>query len=140
MKSFIQHANDLRTIRRLSIACTSAFRNVVLTRINLLFVCSRNQWRSPTAERVFRDDCRFNVRSCGLSAQSQRQIRESDLIWAEVVFVMEAKHRTRIQQQFRDALGETPLHVLDISDDYEFMDPELIDLIRERVEWHFQNE
>lgn len=31
-------------------------------------------------------------------------------------------------------LGHTPLHVLDIPDDYQFMDPELIDLLQERVE------
>jgi predicted protein tyrosine phosphatase len=31
-------------------------------------------------------------------------------------------------------LGQTPLHVLDIPDDYQFMDPELIDLLQERVE------
>ena len=39
-----------------------------MIRINALFVCSRNQWRSPAAERVFRDDARFSVRTRGLIA------------------------------------------------------------------------
>ncbi|MDA1178434.1 MAG: protein tyrosine phosphatase [Planctomycetota bacterium] len=106
-------------------------------RINLLFVCSRNKWRNPTAERMYRNDARFVVRSCGLSDRSPRQLRETDLTWADVVFAMETKHRARILGQFREAVGDTPLHVLDIPDDYEFMNPELVDLLRDRVEWHF---
>ena len=109
-----------------------------MERINALFVCSRNHWRSPTAEHIFRDDPRLSVRSCGLSPRSPRQLRVDDLVWADVVFVMEPKHRERIAGQFREALGDTPLHVLDIPDDYQFMDPELVELLRDRVDWHFQ--
>ena len=109
-----------------------------MDRINTLFVCARNQWRSPTAERIFRDDPRLSVRSCGLSGRSPRQLREDDLIWADVIFVMETGHRARITGQFRVALGDTPIHVLDIPDDYQFMDPELVDLLTDRVGWHFR--
>ena len=105
-----------------------------MARINTLFVCSRNQWRSPTAERVFRDDPRMSVRSAGLSPRSPRQLRADDLIWADIVFVMEFKRRSRIKSQFREALGDTPLHVLDIPDDYQFMDVELVELLQDRVE------
>lgn len=59
------------------------------------------------------------------------------MAWADVLFVMEPKHRARVVEQFRDSVGETPLHVLDIPDDYEFMNPELVDLIRDRVESYF---
>ena len=100
----------------------------------MLFVCSRNQWRSPTAERIFRNDSRMSVRSCGLSDSSPRKLRATDLEWADVVFVMESKHRSRIRESMLQVLGHTPLHVLDIPDDYQFMDPELIDLLQERVE------
>ena len=61
-------------------------------------------------------------------------MRMSDLEWADVIFVMESKHRSRIRESLSQALGQTPLHVLDIPDDYQFMDPELIDLLQERVE------
>ena len=111
----------------------------VASRIHVLFVCSRNRWRSPTAERVFRNDNRFAVRSRGLSVRSPRQLRDTDLIWADIIFVMEPKHRARILGQFRDAVGATPLHVLDIPDEYEFMDPELVQLIQDRVAWHFRD-
>lgn len=105
-----------------------------MARINTLFVCSRNQWRSPTAERVFRDDPRLSVRSAGLSPRSPRQLRANDLAWADVVFVMESEHRQRIRGEFQEALGDTPLHVLDIPDDYQFMDAELVELLQDRVE------
>ncbi len=107
-------------------------------RLNVLFICARNQWRSPTAERVFRDDARFSVRSCGVSSSARRRLHAGDLVWADVVFVMESRHRTQVLRQFRDALGETPLHVLEIPDDYHFMDPELIDLLRDRVAAYFE--
>ena len=76
----------------------------------------------------------MSVRSCGLSDSSPRKLRAADLEWANVVFVMENKHRSRILGSMSNALGQTPLHVLDIPDDYQFMDPELVDLLQERVE------
>lgn len=104
--------------------------------LNLLFVCSRNQWRSPTAERVFRDDERFSVRSRGTSDRARRTLTASDLTWADAVFVMETRHRSQILQKHRDALGETPLHVLEIPDDYALMDPELVEMLVDGVGRH----
>ena len=58
-------------------------------------------------------------------------MREADLEWADIVFVMEHDHARRIRPMGgRDAQVE----VLEIPDDYQAMDPELIDLLRERVE------
>jgi predicted protein tyrosine phosphatase len=54
--------------------------------------------------------------------------------WADIIFVMESNHRRQLLQQFRTEVGERPVHVLDVPDDYRFMDPELIDLIKARVE------
>ncbi len=76
----------------------------------------------------------MSVRSCGLSNSSPRKLRAADLEWADVVFVMENKHRSRILSSMPESLGQTHLHVLDIPDEYQFMDPELIDLLQERIE------
>lgn len=100
---------------------------------NLLFVCSRNRWRSPTAERIYARSERFRVRSRGLSASAIRRLTAADLAWANVVFVMETDHKRQLLQSFREALGSRPVHVLNIPDDYQFMDPELIDLITTAV-------
>lgn len=105
-------------------------------RLQALFVCSRNQWRSPTAENVYRDDPRLSVRSRGLSPQARRQISDDDVDWADVIFVMESKHRGRLNSRFRDQLAATHVCVLDNPDEYPFMDPELVELIKDRVEWH----
>lgn len=95
----------------------------------MLFVCSRNQWRSPTAEAIYLDDERLNVRSRGTTRNAVHTISSVDVAWADVIFVMEQKHRTRILADFPNAARFKPIHVLDIPDDYRFMDPELVELV-----------
>ncbi|MDP9125836.1 MAG: phosphotyrosine protein phosphatase [Pseudomonadota bacterium] len=102
-------------------------------RLNLLFVCSRNQWRSPTGEQVWRRHPRVNARSAGTSAGARRVVSADDLAWADVVLVMEDKHKSRLQAQFRALLLHKPLHVLDIPDDYKYMDPDLVELLGDPV-------
>lgn len=100
----------------------------------LLFVCSRNHWRSTTAEAVYQNDPRVEVRSAGVSASAKRRVTERLLHWADLVLVMEHGHKTRLREQFPDLVHELRIEVLDIPDDYEFMNPELVALIRERAE------
>lgn len=98
-------------------------------RINVLFVCSRNQWRSPTAERVFRRHPLMSTRSAGTSPNARRTISEDDLRWADVVMAMERKHRDRIVAAFPRLVEHLSIHVLDIPDEYREMDPELVELL-----------
>lgn len=102
--------------------------------INVLFICSKNLWRSPTAERVYCNDPRLAVRSRGLSPKAARRISPNDLRWADVVFVMENEQLAKLRSLHRNALGQRPVHVLKIPDKYQFMDPKLVQLIQERVE------
>ncbi len=102
--------------------------------MHLLFLCSRNQWRSPTAEAVYQNDPRVEVRSAGLSAAARRRVTEKLLHWADLVLVMEPEHKRRLSEQFPGLVHDLHLEVLDIPDDYEFMAPELVTLIQERVE------
>lgn len=102
-------------------------------KLNILFICSRNQWRSPTAEQVFRHHPVLNVRAAGTSASARRQVGEADLVWADVILVMESKHRSRLMQDHAALLAGKELHVLDIPDDYRFMDPELVELLQTAV-------
>ena len=98
-------------------------------RLKVLFICSRNQWRSPTAEQVFRRHPALAVRSAGTSASARRHVGEADLAWADVIVVMESRHKSRLMQDHADLLAGKPLHVLDIPDDYRFMAPELVELL-----------
>ena len=102
-------------------------------RRNVLFVCSRNQWRSPTAEQVWRGHPQLNVRSGGTSPSARHTVSDSDIGWADVVIVMEQKHKSRLVAEFTRLLEEKPIHVLDIPDDYQYMDPELVELLEQSV-------
>ncbi len=104
----------------------------MIDRPNILVVCGRNKKRSRTAESVFKNDNRFNIRSAGLSPNSDRKITENDLKWANHIFVMEKEHRARIWELYRHI--EIPaVEILDIPDDYEFMDNELIELLTDKI-------
>jgi len=101
--------------------------------IHVLFVCSKNQWRSPTGEAVFRKMPGLSVRSAGTARAAKRTISVADIRWADLIFVMEDKHRARLRAQFRDELRYKTVHVLDIPDLYRYMDPNLIELLQDKV-------
>src|SRR3954452_8519938 len=107
---------------------------------HILFVCGRNQWRGPTAERIYRNDPRIEVRSAGVSASSGHQISADDLSWADLIIVMERRYKSRIVQAFRNHPDFPRIVSLDIPDEYQFMDPALIELLRDGVEFHVKDE
>lgn len=108
-------------------------------KIKLLFVCSRNQWRSPTAEQVWRKDPRVLARSAGTSPNARHAISAADVQWADVIMVMEEKHKSRIKAEFTRLLDHKPVHVLDIPDEYKFMDAELVEILEMAVESIVEN-
>jgi len=88
-----------------------------------------NKQRSVTAERIYRDDARLQVRSAGVRPDAQRRISEADLLWAHVVFVMEREHKVLIHQRFPN-LQLPRIDVLDIPDDFDVMDPQLQEMLK----------
>ena len=55
------------------------------------------------------------------------------IIWADLIFVMEKRHKQILNENFRDDLTAKELIVLDIPDDYQYMDEELISEIETKV-------
>jgi predicted protein tyrosine phosphatase len=100
---------------------------------NILFICSRNQWRSPTAEKIWQRHPQLHVRSAGTSSKAKRKVNLVDLQWADVIFVMESKHKKILKQQFNDALLPKVIHTLEIPDDYQYMDPQLVKMLEDMV-------
>ncbi len=98
--------------------------------MNLLFVCSRNQWRSPTAEEIFKNNQEHQAKSAGTEPSARIKITEKLINWADIIFVMEKKHKERLKQRFATVVDEKEVIVLDIPDEYQFMDEELVDLIK----------
>lgn len=92
-----------------------------------------NQWRSPTAEHIYRDHPAISVRSAGTNKGARRLVSAQDLHWADVVLVMENKHKSRLTSEFASVVEHKPVHVLDIPDEYKFMDPDLIEELKRSV-------
>ena len=97
---------------------------------NLLFICSKNQWRSPTAEMLFKNHPIHQARSAGTSEKARIKVNQKLIDWADVIFVMEPKHKELLRQRFPVALSQKQLIVLDIEDNYRFGDAELIEILR----------
>lgn len=101
--------------------------------MNILFVCSKNKWRSLTAETIFKNNSKHEVKSAGTEAGARIKVTAGLLKWAELVFVMEKSHKKRITQKFGDIILEKKIIILDIPDDYKYMDPELIEILKSSV-------
>jgi predicted protein tyrosine phosphatase len=99
-----------------------------MTARRVLFLCSRNRLRSPTAEQVFAAWPHLETDSAGLAADADTPLSVEQLAWAELIMVMEPAHRRRLLVQHRDRLKGKRVVVLGIRDDYDFMQPELIEL------------
>lgn len=101
--------------------------------IRVLFVCSRNEWRSPTAEAIYKRFPAVEARSAGTSPKARIQVNAKQIEWADIIFAMEKRHQQMLQQRFSRSLIDAKVVCLDIPDDYQFMDEGLIAIIKERV-------
>ena len=104
----------------------------------LLFLCSRNQWRSPTAESLFRGHPRYDARSAGTSASARIKVTTCHIGWADLIFCMEKKHAAAVRERFAEELADKPLITLRIPDEFEFMDPALVELLRSELAAHLE--
>ena len=103
---------------------------------NVLFICSQNRLRSPTAEQVFADWPGIETSSAGLNYGADTPVTPELLEWADLIFVMERAHRSKLSAKFKAHLGNKRIICLEIPDEYEFMDPELIRLLKAKVPSH----
>lgn len=105
---------------------------------NILFVCSQNRLRSPTAEAVFSEYPNVNAIGAGTNSDSETSVSGDLIEWADVILVMEDSHRVKIAKKYRELLKDKKLAVLDIPDIYEYMDEELIQILKKRVPRYVQ--
>jgi predicted protein tyrosine phosphatase len=98
--------------------------------MNILFICSRNKWRSPTGEAIFRNSPVHQARSAGTSDSARIRVSQSLIDWADLVFVMEKKHLQILRSMFTVT---RQVVVLDIPDEYQYMDQELVEMLRDAV-------
>ncbi|HWY99285.1 MAG TPA: protein tyrosine phosphatase [Bacteroidia bacterium] len=98
--------------------------------MNILFICSRNQWRSPTAEAIYKGRQDIVVKSAGTEPTARIKLSAKLVLWADIIFAMEKDHKQRIIERFPLETMEKEIIVLNIPDEYQYMDPELIDTIK----------
>lgn len=101
--------------------------------MNILFVCSRNKWRSRTAETIFRNNQDHVIKSAGTENDARVKATEKLVKWADLIFVMEKRHRQRLEEKFEDAMSGKEVVVLDIEDNYPYMDEALIEILQTSV-------
>jgi predicted protein tyrosine phosphatase len=102
----------------------------------LLFICSRNRWRSPTAETIFHGQDGMQARSAGTELGARIKVTVGHLGWADLIFVMEKKHLRRLRAKYPEELVGKRVVCLNIPDDYGFMQPELVDRLQAVVTPH----
>ena len=100
--------------------------------MNILFVCRYNEMRSCTAETIYAEEG-YPVRSAGTEIGASVTLSNDIILWADLIFVMEEKQKVIINAEFDDAAKDKKIFVLDIPDNYYYMEPELVELIKSRV-------
>ena len=99
----------------------------------VLFICSQNRLRSPTAEQVFATWSGIETDSAGLGGDATVPLSSEQIAGADIIFVMGKAHRNRLSSKFRQYLSGKRVVCLDIPDDNYYMQPELIKLLETRV-------
>lgn len=99
----------------------------------VLFICSKNRLRSRTAETVFSKSWKLDVRSAGTDSDAIKQVTPELVEWAEVIFVMEEYHKLRLTNEFKNQLKNQRIICLDIPDIFEYMDPQLIEILNRLI-------
>ena len=89
--------------------------------------------RSPTAEAVFCEYDGLEVESAGLDYYAEVPVSTEMIEWADMIFVMEKSHRNKLAKNFQRFLKGKRVICLDIPDEYEYMEPALIELLKKKV-------
>jgi predicted protein tyrosine phosphatase len=101
--------------------------------MNVLFICSQNQLRSPTAEAVFKGYPAVETRSAGTTIDAEKPVTEEMIRWADVIFAMENLHYKLLKERFGELIEGKEVIILRIRDEFLYMDPKLIEILKQKV-------
>lgn len=99
----------------------------------VLCICSAGLLRSPTAAVVLsQPPFDFNTRAAGIE-ESYALVPVDEVLvgWADEIVCMTRQHRVMLLEKFPSASMKV-INVLDISDNYEYRNPDLMRMIAER--------
>ena len=105
-------------------------------RLKLLFVCAQNKIRNVAAESLFRTSQEYEARSAGVNHDARVKVTAGLIGWADRIFVMEKEHRDRLRKKFRHDLEGKEVTCLFVPDEFDPMEPALLEVLRARLEPH----
>lgn len=108
--------------------------------IKILFVCNLNMMRSATAENIFKNRPGIAVKSAGISAGAVVRIDKQLVDWADIVFVMENTQKKYIMKKIGPSRPDKKIINLNIPDTYSYMDPDLVAVLKARVDAFLQGQ
>ena len=98
-----------------------------------LFICSQNRLRSPTAENIFSIENKIETLSAGVDRDAETIVSEEEILWADAIFVMENRHKALLKQRFAKIISNKKIVVLNIPDEFAYMDPQLITILKKKM-------
>lgn len=106
---------------------------------NILFVCSANKQRSKTADDYFSakyshlhfDSAGTNLKIC--HKEGTTPITEEMVEWADVIYVMEKRHKDLINKHTSDNYSKK-IKVLNIPDRFKYYQKELIVILEDKLD------
>jgi predicted protein tyrosine phosphatase len=107
-----------------------------MAQVHVLFICSQNKLRSPTAEQVFANWPGIECTSAGTNRGAETPLTPELVEWADLIFAMEKQHQRKLSERFRSQLNNKRVVCLGIADNYTFMQPELVALLQAKVGRH----
>ena len=102
--------------------------------MRLLFLCSKNKLRSPTAELIFSEYANLETDSAGLNRDAEIRLANDQIDWADLIFVMEKTHKTKLTRDYAHSLAGKRVIVLGIPDRYRFMEESLIEILKRKCQ------
>ncbi|GAA6181470.1 low molecular weight protein tyrosine phosphatase family protein [Shimia sp. NS0008-38b] len=89
--------------------------------------------RSPTAAQMAAEWFDVDVDFAGLSRDADEHLTREHLEWADLVVVMERRQSKQMTSLMGALPKSTRLACLSIPDQFQFMQPELIALLRQKL-------
>ena len=78
------------------------------------------------------------MKSAGTEPRARIRVNEGHIGWADLIFVMEKKHRRILEENFPEALVGKSVVCLNIPDEYRYMERALIDELKAGLGQHIE--
>lgn len=104
-----------------------------MTKLHVLFICGKARKRSPTAADIVATWGFADTDCAGVSHDAETVVSLNEIEWADRIIVMELKQKKKLNSLFKKALNDKVIRCLSIPDNYEYMQPELVEILTTKL-------